>query len=294
MSWQGLTILCSFLLSALIQLSVAQSMNAPDPERPLDAIADQLEPSTKVVYKTVGDRSLNLHIFNPADHKTSDKRAVFITFHGGGWVNRDARYFYPFADHFAQQGIVGVSVEYRLHDKDADVSVFDCVKDARSAVRYVRKHASELGIDPNRVIVSGGSAGAHLAAGTALFDEVNDTSDDFSISTIPDVLILYYPVIDTSVDGYGNEKIGERWKELSPVDQVRGGMPPTLVLHGTGDEVTPYAGAKRFEEKMLEAGNKCQLITYEGGRHGYFIFDLDLFQETMEQTDSFLKSNDLI
>ena len=291
MSWQGLTISCSFLFSALIQTCFAQPMNAPDPERPLDAVADQLEPATKVVYKTVGDRSLNLHIFNPTDHKASDKRAVFITFHGGGWVNRDARYFYPFADHFAQQGMVGISVEYRLHDKDADVSVFDCVKDARSAVRYVRKHASELGIDPNRVIVSGGSAGAHLAAGTALFDEVNDTSDDLSISTIPDVLILYYPVIDTSVHGYGNEKIGERWKELSPVDQVRGGMPSTLVLHGTSDEVTPYAGAKRFEQAMLKAGNKCQLITYEGGRHGYFIFDLELFEEAMEQTEAFLETH---
>ena len=186
---------------------------------------------------------------------------------------------------------MGISVEYRLHNKKTGVSVFDCVKDARSSIRYIRHHARELGIDPKKIIVTGGSAGAHLAAATALFDEVNETSDDLSISTTPDVLVLYYPVIDTSLEGYGNEKIGERWKELSPVHQVRSGMPPTLVLHGTGDDVTPYAGAKRFEEKMLEAGNECQLIPFEGGRHGYFIFDLKLFKEAMQQTEAFLETH---
>jgi acetyl esterase len=280
------------LLFGLSHTLFAQSMNTS--QRPLDAIADQMEPTQKVVYKTVDNRSLNLHIFNPEGHQATDTRAVFITFHGGGWVNRDARYFYPFVDHFAKKGMVGISVGYRLHDKDAGISVFDCVKDARSAVRYVRQHADELGIDPNKIIASGGSAGAHLAAGSALFDDVNESTDDLSISTTPDVLVLYYPVIDTSVDGYGNEKTGERWKELSPVDHVRKGLPPTLVLHGTGDTVTPYAGAKRFEEKMLEAGNECQLITHEGGRHGYFIFDLNLFDEAMKQTETFLEAQGLL
>lgn len=269
-------------------LTAQQPMNGSDPERPLDAIAAQMEPTQKVVYKSVGDRSLDLHIFNPAGHEAWNTRAAYITFHGGGWVNRDARYFYPFADHFAKKGMVGISVGYRLHDKKKCISVFDCVKDARSAVRYVREHAGELGIDPNKIIVSGGSAGAHLAAGTALFDDVNEATDDLAISTVPNALVLYYPVIDTSVDGYGNEKIGERWKKLSPVDHVRSGMPPTLVLHGTGDEVTPYAGAKQFDQKMEELGNECQLITFEGGRHGYFIFDLKLFEEAMKQTEQFL------
>ena len=174
-------------------------------------------------------------------------------------------------------------------NKDRGITVFDCVKDARSAIRYVRAHASELGIDPSKLIVSGGSAGAHLAASTALFDDVNASSDDLSIPPTPDVMVLYYPVIDTSIDGYGNEKIGERWKELSPVDNVRENLPPTLVLHGTGDTLTPFAGAKRFAQEMLEAGNHCQLISYEGGRHGYLIFDLNLFDQALDQTGAFLR-----
>ena len=143
-------------------------------------------------------------------------------------------------------------------------------------------------IDPSKLIVSGGSAGAHLAASTALFDNINASSDDLSISPSPDVLVLYYSVIDTSKNGYGNEKIGDRWKELSPVDNVSENLPPTLILHGTGDTVTPFSGAKRFAQEMLEAGNHCQLISYEGGRHGYLIFDLNLFAQALDKTEVFL------
>ena len=256
--------------------------------RPLEPIAAKLEPSSVVTYKTVGDKELELRIFNPANHKNSDTRPAFVAFHGGGWTGGFPRRFYPFVDHFARLGLVGISVEYRLMNEERGITVFDCVKDARSAIRYTRAHASEMGIDPNKLIVSGGSAGAHLAASTALFDDVNASSDDLSISPSPNIMVLYYPVIDTSIGGYGKEKIGDRWEELSPVDNVRENLPPTLVLHGTGDTVTPFAGAKRFSQEMLRAGNHCQLISYEGGRHGYLIFDLNLFDQALDQTEVFL------
>ena len=262
--------------------------------RPLEPIADKLEPSTIVTYKIVGGEELGMHIFNPPKHKASDTRAAFVSFHGGGWSGGFPRRFYPFVDHFARLGLVGISVEYRLLNRDLGTTVFDCVKDARSAIRYIRSHASELGIDPNKLIVSGGSAGAHLAAGTALFDGIEEPGDDISISASPNVMILYYPVIDTSICGYGNEKIGDRWRELSPVDNVRGDLPPTLLLHGTGDNLTPFAGAKRFTQEMLKAGNDCQLIPFEGGRHGYLIFDLDLFDQAMDQTEAFLSELEML
>ena len=103
------------------------------------------------------------------------------------------------------------------------------------------------------------------------------------------MLVLYYSVIDTSKNGYGNEKIGDRWKELSPVDNVSENLPPTLILHGTGDTLTPFSGAKRFAQEMLEAGNHCQLISYEGGRHGYLIFDLNLFAQALDKTEVFMR-----
>lgn len=253
-------------------------------------LAAKLEPTRTIVYKTIGSRELRLHIFEPADWKVTDRRPCFIAMHGGGWVGGAPRRFYPIAEHFTKFGMVGISIEYRLAKPKAGITVFDCVQDARSAVRFVRSHAAELGIDPDKIIVSGGSAGGHLAASTAMFAEINAEGDDLSVSPIPNALILYYPVIDTSPAGYGNARIGERWRELSPVHRVQAGMPPTIVFHGTGDTVTPYAGAKAFHAAMLAAGNDCELITHEGGVHGYFIFDRVLYDQAMSRTVKFLAS----
>src|SRR5690606_21209579 len=113
--------------------------------------------------------------------------------------------------------------EYRLLKKESGNTVFDCVKDGRSAVRYARAHAAGFGIDPQKIVVSGGSAGGHVAVSTALFDDVNEEGEDTSVSSTPNALILLFPVIDTSAEGYGNAKIGEKWKQLSPVDRVKPG-----------------------------------------------------------------------
>jgi acetyl esterase/lipase len=201
---------------------------------------------------------------------------------------------YPFADYFRRLGMLAVSVEYRLLDRNAKSTVFDCVRDGRSAVRHLRSHADALGIDPNRIVVSGCSAGGHVAAGTAQFDEINDELDDTSVSSVPNALVLYYPVIDTSVLGYGQEKIGELWEQISPVHRVRPGLPPTLVFHGTDDTVTPYAGALAFQQKMQNAGNDCELVTGEGGKHGYLIFDLTDYRESMARTRAFLAARDFL
>ena len=292
-SFLAAAILCCIWLPPTHAYS-AEAKKAARRHRPLDPLAAKMEPTRKVVYKTVGDRSLTLDIFEPEGHQRTDRRPVFLTIHGGGWTGMEPRYFYPFARHFADIGMVGISVQYRLCNPKLGVTVFDCVKDARSAVRYVRSHADELGIDPGRIVVSGGSAGGHLAASTALFDGVDQQGEDTSVSCMPDLLVLYYPVIDTSKNGYGQKKIGERWRELSPVDHVKSGLPPTLLLHGTADTVTPFAGAALFRQRMEEAGNEVEFISYEGGVHGYFIFDLGLFAQAMKQTEVFLRRHGFV
>jgi acetyl esterase/lipase len=252
------------------------------------------EPTRRVVYKTIGDRKLELHIFEPLGQKPSDHRTCFVAIHGGGWVGGQPSRFYPFAAHFAKLGCVGVSVQYRLVNKTTDSTVFDCVKDGRSAIRYLRQHADELGIDPQKIIVSGGSAGGHVAAATALFEGIDEPGDDVKISCVPNALVLYFPVIDTSKEGYGNAKCGERWQEISPLHRVKAGAPPTLILHGTADITTPFKGAKAFEEAMHKAGNRCELIAHEGGKHGYLLANLTLFNQAMQQTEAFLQSLKLL
>ena len=140
----------------------------------------------------------------------------------------------------------------------------------------------------------GGSAGGHLAVSTALFDRVNEDSDPADVSARPDALILMYPVIDTSIDGYGQAKIGDRWRELSPVHNVRGELPPGLIFHGTADAVTPYVGAKTFHDLSIAEGNASTLITHPGGRHGYIIFDRTEYDRALMQMRDFLRQQRLL
>ncbi len=262
--------------------------------RPLDPLAAKLEPTRTVVYRSVGERSLRLHLFEPDGHRPTDRRPVLLVIHGGGWTGGNPRRSYPIADRFARLGMVGASLEYRLLGSGPGTTVFDCVRDGRAAVRYLRRHAVALGIDPARIAVAGNSAGGHVAVGTALFDAVDEAADNATVACRPDALVLYYPVIDTSARGYGQQKIGDRWRALSPVDHVRPGLPPTILFHGTADTVTPYVGAMLFQTRMQTAGNHCELVSHPGGKHGYLIFDLDLFERAMERTEQFLKAQNIV
>jgi acetyl esterase/lipase len=289
------------LLSVIVALASSAFAQSPAPAPTakqtndyVATLAAPLKPTKLLVYKKIADRELQLHVFQPEGWKASDKRGCYITIHGGGWTGMGPERMYPFADHYAKLGLVSFSVQYRLARAKTGVTVFDCVKDARSAVRYIRSHAGELGIDPDKIIVSGGSAGGHLAAATAMFDAVNEDGEDAKVSSTPNALILLFPVIDTSKEGYGNTRIGERWKELSPAHNVRAGLPPTITFHGTGDTTTPFKGAQVFHEAMLKAGNRSELVVNEGGAHGYLMRTQPLFDECLAKSDAFLRSLSLL
>ena len=173
-------------------------------------------------------------------------------------------------------------------------TVFDSVSDVRSAIRFIKSNSDDLGIDANRLVISGGSAGGHLAAATAMFSEVNDPADDLGVDPKPKALVLLFPVIDTSEEGYGQRKIGVDWAQLSPLHRVVKGIPPTLIFHGTGDTVTPYAGAAAFATSMREKGNSCELVSHDGGRHGYLMFDQSLFEETLAKMEEYFAKHQLL
>ena len=200
---------------------------------------------------------------NPADHV----QGACITFSDGtratvGELPNDGAT--PFMLSFPKKTITWMEVvitkagPQTKNSGFSEIAVFDCVKDGRSAIRYLRQHAGELGIDPEKIVVSGGSAGGHVAAGTALFDGIDEDGEDAKVSCVPNALVLYFPVIDTSKEGYGNARCGDRWQELSPLHRVKAGLPPTLVLHGTADTTTPFKGAKAFDEAMRKAGNQLE------------------------------------
>jgi sialate O-acetylesterase len=281
------------LVCAAWSASVAADAEQPKAKNPPNyagQISLQFQPTRSVVYKKIADRELHLDIFEPKDLKSGERRSCFVAIHGGGWTSGSPRSMYAFTAHCAELGMVGISVQYRLYKPGSEVTVFDCVKDARSALRYVRAHAADFGIDPQKIVANGASAGGHLAAATALFDGVDEAGEDTSVSCVPNALALFSPVIDTSREGYGNAKVGARWQELSPAHRVRAGLPPTIVFHGTGDATTPFKGAQLFHDAMIRAGNRSELVTVEGAQHTYMFKDAGLYAETLGRLDAFLAS----
>jgi len=261
--------------------------------RSFASMQQELEPTRTVAYKTVDDEKLELHLFYPPHASPADRRPAFVAIHGGGWRSGTPRRFYPYAHCLVAKGYVGVSVGYRLVSPKRGRTVFDCVRDGRSAVRYLRSHAADLGIDPNRITVAGGSAGGHVAAGTALFDGVDDPNDASAVSCAPNALVLLFAVLDTSPAGYGNKLIGPDWKSISPLHQIKPGCPPTLIFHGGKDNVTPLATVRRYAERMTDAKNVCELVIEPDGPHGHLNRDMKLFDQAAERIAAFLKRQDL-
>ncbi len=281
---------------ALAKLPTKTQLAASAPKPPIYTaqLSKDMKPTRQVVYKKVADRDLNLEIFEPAGMKPGDKRPCFVAIHGGGWTSGSPRSMYAFTDHCAKLGMVAISVQYRLYKAKTPVTVFECVKDARAALRYVRAHAAELGIDPHKIIANGASAGGHLAAATAMFDGVDHADENLQVSCHPDALVLFSPVIDTSLEGYGNAKIGERWQELSPAHQVHAGLPTTLLFHGTGDATTPFKGAQLFTDAMRKAGNPIELVAPTDAIHTYMFKDANSYVKTLKKMESFFKELGLL
>jgi len=249
---------------------------------------DLLEGSVAKTYKTLGeDDDLKLYIFNPAEHKASDRTPAIVFFHGGGFKGGGWTHFATQAQYLATRGMVAISVQYRTKTSHGTTPL-ECVKDAKSAMRWVRKHAECLGIDPNRIAAGGGSAGGHLAAATATLTSFDEDKDK-SISCVPNALVLFNPVFDNGPDGYGYERVKERYKEFSPIENVKKGLPPTLVMLGTKDKLLPVKSAKRFKSLAEKIGSRCDLNLYEDQEHAFFNRDKNE-EESEIEISPFVKS----
>lgn len=256
----------------------------------LSAALSAAQPDRMIAYKAVEGDDLQLDVFFPEDWSASDRRPAIVLYFGGGWVGGDTAQFHPQAEVMARWGLVAISAQYRtrnLHGTDP----FTAVADGKSALRWVRAHAAELGVDADRIIASGRSAGGHVAACAAMLDGFNDAADDLSVSPVPQALVLFNPVLDTTERGYGTEKVGERKTDASPTHHVRPGLPPTLVMHGTADTVVPHENAERFCRLMREAGNRCELESYADQIHGFFQHERgeEFFRKTLDRTERFLR-----
>jgi len=239
------------------------SLTAPAAPKP-----DIRNPDEVVVYRRTKEAELKLEIFRPRDWKADDQRPAIVFFFGGGWTGGTTAQFHPQASRLAALGMVACCADYRVRSRHR-TSPFEAVADAKAALRWIWRNAGGQGIDPDRIVSAGGSAGGHLAACSGLVAGHDEGKEDEPVF-IPAAMVLFNPVIDTSPKGYGHDKLKERYRELSPVEHVHDKAVPTLILVGSEDTTTPVTGHKLFARRMKEKQRSCELVIWDGQKHGFF------------------------
>jgi len=286
-----LTALCLQCIATVANVASAQVLCAPDTT---DGIIHRRE-----VYKSVDTFNLKIDIFYQVNKTGKGNRPAIVFFHGGGWAYGKPDEFFTTCQRYARLGYVTFSVDYRLSNRNGEVPVkgitpVECVMDARSAMRFVRKNAERLYIDTNRIVAAGQSAGGQLALSTAMIDRYNEKSDDANISCRPDAIILFSSCINT-LEGWCDHLLGDRREQIwsiSPFHHVKPGLPPMIEFHGTYDDQVPAWTARYFANEMEKAGNYFELHLYEGKRHylgeGNAKYSNYYNEDVLELTDKFL------
>jgi acetyl esterase/lipase len=239
------------------------------------------ELATDVVYGEAGDEPLRYDFYRPLGVSGPTPGVVFV--HGGGWTGGDPSQAAGNGMHFAREGIATVSISYRLAPAHRFPAALD---DVRRGLRHVRAHAGEFGIDPDRLVLMGLSAGAHLVMLAHLARELAPLApslpDELRCAS-EDVLgvIAHYGPYDLSRRKAGGvwdpvaELLGERvhdpaWVELaSPVRHAAGATAPVLLIHGTGDQVVSWRESQRMHDALVAAGRASELLLLDGAPHGF-------------------------
>ena len=250
--------------------------------------------SNAVVYKTLDDVTLKLHVYNPTNFDTQTMHNAIIFFHGGGWNNGSHKAFKRQSMYFASRGMVAISAEYRLKNTHG-TTPYDAVEDAKSAIRYVRANAHKFKINPNSITAGGGSAGGHLAASCGLLKMWDNSAEDLTVSSKPNALVLLNPVLDLGPDHYAHKRFGKDFKLISPMQNISKNAPPTLILVGTEDRILPVPTVKKYQSIMESFDNRCDVVLYQDQGHAFFAKPpIKYFVETTDEIDRFLVSLGLL
>jgi len=214
--------------------------------------------------------------------KEKGKSPVVINIHGGGW-NHGVKESQTGFNTFFKMGYAVANVEYRL---TGQATAPAAIEDARCALTYLIRHAKELNIDINKIVVMGGSSGGHLALMAGLLG--NDHRFDSNCKGVENIkvaaIIDKYGITDVWDWGYGTHItsksatnwLGDRAKDkefalsVSPITYVNKNSPPTFIVHGDADPTVPYQQSVDLYKKFTEAGVKTKFMTVEGGLHGKF------------------------
>jgi acetyl esterase len=265
----------------------------------VSAQVDSVKQEEKI-YKKIGTCELKADVFYPAPGRDNQNRPAIAFFHGGGWVYGSPDEFHNTCKRFARKGFVAFSFQYRLSIMEdgthphPDISPIESVKDARSAMRWIRANAASLRIDPDKIVAGGQSAGGQLTLSTALMDGIDEKTDNLDISPTPNAMLLYSSSVNM-MEAWADYHMGDRREQIwtiSPYHNLRKDMPPTIAFHGEDDCTVPLYAVRFFEDKMKSLGNPYELIIYQGRKHylgaGSDQYSTYFDEEILERTDEFL------
>lgn len=255
-----------------------------------------IEGADSRIYKSIDGNDLRLHVFQPKAPANGAKQAAIVFFFGGGWMAGTVEQFVPQARYLATRGMVAIVADYRVLCRQ-NSTPFDSVIDGMDAIRYIRSHAGDWNIDPNRIAASGGSAGGHVALSTAVLPYRQPSTS--AVSFRPNALVLFNPAIDLMspsisqfISQYHGDDIESRISEISPFQHQPSTL-PTLIMNGEEDTMTLLAIAKDYCGHATDIGYSCTVIGYPKASHGFFNPEVEngrWFGPTLQEMDKFLTS----
>jgi acetyl esterase/lipase len=251
-------------LGALIFLCASGGRaTAAEPDAP------KTEPGKAFVYKQSAGADQKVEVYYPPNWKPSNPKVPgVLLFHGGGWVGGDLSQFRPFCAYLASRGLVAATANYRMLPKGADVKAPNgeltrkrvCVTDAKSAIRWMKQHADELGVDPQRLVVGGGSAGGHISVLATTSPGLNDPADPTGFDTSVAAYLLFNPAF-TARDSSD--------PEVDVLKHLTAAFPPAILFFGTKDSWR--TGSDTALARLKALGNrKAELWIAENQIHGFY------------------------
>jgi len=251
-----------------------------------------------ISYKSTASRPLSLDIFTKAEEPESPKPAV-ILIHGGGWSSGDKSLMYPLADYLAKHGFIAIPIEYRLSPEAKYPAGVDDIKDG---VAWIIEHSREYNIDLNKIVISGCSAGAHLAGlvGLSYGINQNESSSSRVINAIINIDGIMDFTAEKALEDSPNRKLTaserwfgrpyyenpEPWNEATPLYYVNEFSPPILFINSSQPRF--HNGRDETIEKLNEFSIYSEVHTFDDAPHSFWLFD-PWFERTGSYAVNFLK-----
>jgi acetyl esterase/lipase len=264
----------------------------------------EAQPNEKLVYRTTDQgKPLSIWVYWPGGKRPANPLPAIVLYHGGGWTTGTPVFYLGAARHFVERGMIALLPEYRVNESSGS-KIPDSTRDARAAMRWVKAHAGELGIDVKRLSAGGGSAGGQLAAslGAAKVDHPNEPA----IDPRPEALVLFNPGVNFTYPAFAGAGLkdnpavaGVALEDLAdsdPMKNLAAGYPPCIVFHGTADATVPFGAVEEFVAAVNAAGGACELVPFEGAPHSFYQGQRNRanFEIAMERADAFLTERGLM